>query len=277
MSSTSARKMSPVEAEAEKQVYKELAKELNTKVTTKKKVMGVATPLAIAAFSFVIHKYTNIKTDSTGFYLLFALLFPIVLIVYGYYLFKKRKNHYLKILRKGYDTGQSSQSSYSQSIYSSGQSRSLDRKARRETLLSLLKVKEEDRSAVEESMKKMEESLKKNKDKMTIWSWMMIVPLCMFLLFAVLEKYADFKILESSNIPIFSALAIMFSFGLLMSTVTNAQKGRVRPFRGRSIFVDQWVRKVKNPKTFFYILSIRLVFAFAVCIGSVYFFLSSVF
>ena len=271
MSSTPARKMNPIEKEAEKRVYVEIIKSANT--TTTKEVIAIFALLGIGTFAiYLINKYTNIKVDSMGFLLPSVLLFFGFILWYANYVFKKRKNHYLKILRRGYDTGQSSQSAYS-----SEQSKSLQRKAEKEALFSLLEAGEKDRSDVEEFMKKTEESLKKNKDKFTIWNWMILLSGCLFLLFAVFDVYMGAKIFEPANTPILSALAIIFFFGLLMATVTNAQKGRVRPFHRRSIFQEQWVRKAKNPKTFFCILSIRLVATFAACIGSVYVFLNSVF
>ena len=66
-----------------------------------------------------------------------------------------------------------------------------------------------------------------------------------------------------------------------MSTVTAAQKGRVRVFRKRTrgwkMRETEWVEKSKNPKKFLFVVISRLGVAFAFCVGAVYAFLTSVF
>ena len=132
-----------------------------------------------------------------------------------------------------------------------------------------------------EKLSVAEEFLKKDKEKLTVWDWMMIVPLCVFVLFALLEEYAGSTIFESSDTPILSALAIIFGFGFLMSTVATVKKGRVRVFRRRTrswkMRETEWVEKSKNPRKFLFVVISRLGVAFAVCIGAVYAFLTNVF
>ena len=109
---------------------------------------------------------------------------------------------------------------------------------------SSLKKKKSFSSVMDEYLKELK------KDVLNSWDRMVIIPFgILFIFFGLLEQYKGIKIFEAPNNKlILSALALIFFFGFLMSTIVNARQGRILGRYG-------WIKKAKRPKMFFCVLT----------------------
>ena len=108
MLSSAGRKLNPIEKEAEKRAYADLHREINTKKGT---IIGLMLLGTMVLACFLIQKYTNLRADSLIVLISAGLVFSTIIILYSRYKFKKRKrHHYLKILKTGSYTDQESTS-----------------------------------------------------------------------------------------------------------------------------------------------------------------------
>ena len=115
--------------------------------------------------------------------------------------------------------------------------------------------------------------------KLTVWNWMIFIPLGVLCVWFLLKEHTNFNIpeLNSSSALLFFLLSI-FSFGLLMSIIGDAKKGRVRMYfrLGRRRRMNL-IKREDSPILFFLVTSVHLILAFVFCSSMIYLFLSNLF
>ena len=225
-----------------KQLRKKMVEEIAKDYSKKSKFKKITQSFLIYGISvlilFLIIRW-DVHIDLPSYFMaLVILLFIVLICIYLWFWNRSIKKKYLKEIERSYYENQHK--------YFSHQNES----------------PEEDKCFSEVNKHYIKAS------KFTYWDWVMIVPIGVLCVWYLITEYTDFNIpgFNSSNRVLF-LLSSVFSFGLLMSITNSAKKGRIGIYLEHSEWI---IEKEKNPKLFFFIISVYLIAVFTFCVYVTY-------
>ena len=227
-----------IKKQLQKKMVEEIAKDYSKQSKLKSILQGFLIWGSVFLIFFLIIRWDVHIELPSYFTALIILLFIVLICIYLWFWNRSTKKKYLKEIERSYYENQHE--------YSSHQNES----------------PEEDERFSEINKHYIKAS------KFTYWDWVIIIPIGVLCVWFLINKNTDFNIpeLNSSNRVLFLLLSV-FSFGLLMSIMNSAKKGQVGVYLGRSEWI---IKKEKNPKLFFFIISVYLIAVFTFCVYMTY-------